>query len=256
MKRFIITILLLAFAGLSFGAENLPAIIPLPRKVVCKGKIAFTLTESTRILLPRNDKVLRRTAEIFVQTIAREQNLMLKIREKDSGEIRLTVDPQLAEEAYRLDITASGIDIRGGSSAGVFYGLQSFRQLLAQYGTVLPALQIEDAPSFGYRGAMLDCGRHFFTVDEIKTFIDLLALHKINRFHWHLTEDQGWRIEIRRYPELTKIGSQRSETVLGNNSPAYDGTPYGGYYTQDQLRDVVTYAAERFIVIIPEIEMP
>lgn len=256
MKRFIITILLLAFAELSFGAENLPAIIPLPRKVVCKGKIAFTLTESTRILLPRNDKVLRRTAEIFVQTIAREQNLMLKIREKDSGEIRLTVDPQLAEEAYRLDITASGIDIRGGSSAGVFYGLQSFRQLLAQYGTVLPALQIEDAPSFGYRGAMLDCGRHFFTVDEIKTFIDLLALHKINRFHWHLTEDQGWRIEIRRYPELTKIGSQRSETVLGNNSPAYDGTPYGGYYTQDQLRDVVTYAAERFIVIIPEIEMP
>ena len=118
MKRFIITILLLAFAELSFGAENLPAIIPLPRKVVCKGKIAFTLTESTRILLPRNDKVLRRTAEIFVQTIAREQNLMLKIREKDSGEIRLTVDPQLAEEAYRLDITASGIDIRGGSSAG------------------------------------------------------------------------------------------------------------------------------------------
>ncbi len=256
MKKLILSAFALALAGTGLAAEELPAIVPIPQKVVADGTQTFTLTESARISLPRADKALRRAAEIFARTIAREENLQLKVVGKSPAEIRLAVDPSLGEEAYRLDIAASGIDIRGGSPAGLFYGLQSLRQLLAQYGTTLPPLQVEDAPSFGYRGAMLDCGRHFFTVDEIKSFIDLLALHKINRFHWHLTEDQGWRIEIRRYPELTRIGSQRAETVLGNNSPVYDGTPYGGYYTQKQVRDVVAYAAERFIVVVPEIEMP
>lgn len=256
MKRIVSSIVLLMLAGAGMAATNPPAIVPIPRQVSCNDQQSITLTDDARITLPRSEKDLRGVAELFVRDVAREEGLTLKIVEKPEGEIRLAVDPQLGEEAYRLEISAKGIDIRGGTPAGVFYGLQTLRQLLAQYGTTLPGVQIEDAPWFGYRGAMLDCGRHFFPIDQIKTFIDMLALHKINRFHWHLTEDQGWRLEIRRYPELTRIGSQRAETVLGNNSPAYDGVPYGGYYTQQQAREIVAYAAERFITVVPEIEMP
>ena len=120
----------------------------------------------------------------------------------------------------------------------------------------LPAVEINDSPRFGYRGMMLDVGRHMFSMDEIKTYIDMLALHNINRFHWHLSEDQGWRIEIKKYPKLTEIGSRRSETVIGRNSGRYDGKPYGGFYTQEQAREIVAYAAERYITVIPEIDLP
>ena len=255
MKRLFITTLLLALTGAA-TAQNPPAVVPVPRQITCNTETAFTLSDASGISIPRNDRELRNTAELFTQTFAQEAGLSLQITEKSQGNIRLTRDPSLGKEAYRLEISAQGIDIRGGTPAGVFYGLQSLRQLLAQYGTTLPGLQIDDAPSFGYRGAMLDCCRHFFTVDEIKTFIDMLAMHKINRFHWHLTDDQGWRIEIHRYPLLTKVGARRAETVLGHNTETYDGTPYEGYYTQEEIRDVVAYAARRFITVVPEIEMP
>ena len=174
-----------------------------------------------------------------------------------SVEIQAKVDKSLAPEEYILKIRNGKVKITGGSDAGVFRGKQTLAQIEAQCNGKLPGVVIQDKPAFAYRGAHLDCCRHFFTVDEVKDFIDLIALHKLNVFHWHLTEDQGWRAEIKQYPKLTEVGSVRKETLVGHyGSNKYDGTPYGGFYTQDEMRDVVAYAAERFITVIPEIEMP
>lgn len=168
----------------------------------------------------------------------------------------------LPPEGYRLTITPQQITI-AGNGAGLFYGIQTLIQLLPLDRSAkakLPCAQIEDYPRFGYRGLHLDVSRHFFSVEFVKRYIDLMAAYKLNNFHWHLTDDQGWRIEIKKYPKLTQIGSQRAQTLIGNyhdHDPfEFDNTPYGGYYTQDQIRDVVKYAADRYINIIPEIDMP
>lgn len=183
------------------------------------------------------------------------------------------------KEAYKMVVTNKTIVINGGSEAGVFYGIQTLRKALPvawansqlsceetsaatnksveSYKSItVPACQISDAPRFAWRGMMLDCSRHFWSVDEVKQFIDILALHNCNTFHWHLSDDQGWRIEIKKYPNLTKIGSMRKETVIGRNPGKWDGKPYGGFYTQEQVKGIVKYAAERFITIVPEIDMP
>ena len=149
--------------------------------------------------------------------------------------------------------------MKGATEAGVFYGIQTLRKSLpvaVGANISLPAVDIKDAPRFAYRGAHFDTSRHFFTVDEVKTYIDMLALHNMNRMHWHFTEDQGWRIEIKKYPKLTEIGSKRSETVIGKNSGKYDGVPHEGFYTQEEAKEIVKYAAERFITVIPEIDIP
>jgi len=168
----------------------------------------------------------------------------------------------LPAEGYRLTITPQQI-VLTGKGAGLFYGVQTLIQLLPlehSGSTDLPCLTIEDYPRFGYRGLHLDVSRHFFSVEMVKQYIDLMAAYKLNTFHWHLTDDQGWRIEIKKYPKLTTIGSQRAQTVIGNyhdrTPQQYDNTPYGGFYTQDQVHDVVKYAADRFINVVPEIEMP
>ena len=172
-------------------------------------------------------------------------------------EVRTRIDAKLAPEAYVLDTRKGKVVITGGSEAGVFWGRQTLAQIVAQCGDHIPGVLIRDEPAFAYRGAHLDCCRHFFPVDDVKTFLDMMALHKLNVFHWHLTEDQGWRAEIKQYPKLTEIGSVRAETLVGHyGSKEYDGTPYGGFYTQDEMRDIVAYAAERFITVVPEIEMP
>ena len=172
--------------------------------------------------------------------------------------LSLAGDSSLAREEYVLDVTRRGIELRGGSVSAVLYGLQSLRQLAFENRGTIPVVRIHDKPFFAYRGAMLDVCRHFSPIGEVKRFIDILALHKLNVFHWHLTDDQGWRIEIRRYPALTQTGSVRRGTVVGNHrtSSEYTDEPYGGYYTQDEIREVVAYAAERGIMVIPEIEMP
>jgi hexosaminidase len=161
--------------------------------------------------------------------------------------------------AYQMRVGTKGIYIAGDNEEGVFYGLQTLIQLLpVQAGTSLsiPEVNITDYPRFAYRGLHLDVGRHFFSVDFIKQYIDFIALHKMNEFHWHLTEDQGWRIEIKKYPRLTEVGSCRNGTVLGHNTSQYDSVPYCGYYTQDQIKEIVQYAADRYITVIPEIELP
>jgi hexosaminidase len=190
---------------------------------------------------------------------------------KQPGQIQLALDPQLShlgKEGYRLTATTDDIAIVAHSRTGVFYGIQSLLQLLppAIHGRGpriemtwgVPLLEIEDQPRFSWRGAMLDSCRHFQPVEFIRRFIDLLALHKLNTFHWHLTDDQGWRVEIKKYPRLTEVSAWRGGTWLGHDTADSrdDGVPYGGFYTQEQLRDLVRYAAERHITIVPEIEMP
>jgi len=185
-----------------------------------------------------------------------------------TGTIQVVYDPQVkGAEAYRLQIDAAGIRISGSTPAGLFYGAQTLRQLLPadveraglQQPVELPFLEIEDQPRFAHRGFMLDVSRHFFAPAEIRRVLDLLALQKINRFHWHLTDDQGWRIEIKHYPRLTEIGSQRKETQVDGwlfTKPVYDGRPYGGFYTQEEIRAIVAYARDNFIEVIPEIGSP
>ena len=181
----------------------------------------------------------------------------------EKGGWRSTVKLSLSRKvdgagAYIIEVRRRRVMITASDEGGLWNGLQTLTQLLIQ--GVDHKMIIYDAPRFGYRGAMLDCGRHFFTVDEVKAFIDMMAVHKLNRFHWHLTEDQGWRIEIKKYPLLTEIGSVRKGSYLTNYSgeqhDAYSSEPYGGFYTQDEIREVVKYAQDRHIVTIPEIEIP
>lgn len=185
------------------------------------------------------------------------------------ADVRLSVDKSLAEEQYRLTIDPKDrIVITGGSVKGVWWGLQSLSQILidsaskAEGGQLkLAGLEIEDWPEFAYRGAMLDCCRHFIPFEDVKKYIDIMAYHKLNTFHWHLTEDQGWRIEIKKYPLLTEIGSKREDTLVNHlrekeENRVYDGHPHSGFYTQEQARELVAYAAARQITVIPEIEMP
>ena len=176
-----------------------------------------------------------------------------------------SLDSTMRASSYSLDIDKKGVRICAGDEAGLFYAEQTLRQLVPADSAqvTLNRTHIEDWPEFGYRGMMLDVARHFFSVEDVKTVLDIMALHKLNYLHWHLTDDQGWRIEINAYPQLTKVGSMRRRTIIGEdpngeydeNTP-FDETPYGGYYTQDQVREIVEYAAQRHITVVPEIEFP
>lgn len=238
-------------------------IIPKPLDVNCKGDASFLLKDGIAVIYPENNQKMQDNAEFLVDYVERQTGVKLTSYAgmPVDGAICLTLD--LSDdnaEAYKLIVNDKRVCISGASEAGVFYGIQTLRKSLpvAQDINVnLSAVEIYDKPRFAYRGAMLDVARHFYTVDEVKTFIDMLALHNINRFHWHLTDDQGWRIEIKKYPKLMSVASERKETVVGRwYSGIYDGKPYGGYYTQDELRDVIDYAAKRHITIIPEVDLP
>lgn len=238
-------------------------IIPKPLDVNCKGDVSFLLKDGVAVIYPENNQKMQDNAEFLVDYVEKQTGVKLTSHAgmPVDGAICLTLD--LSDdnaEAYKLIVNDKRVCISGASEAGVFYGIQTLRKSLpvAQDINVnLSAVEIYDKPRFAYRGAMLDVARHFYTVDEVKTFIDMLALHNINRFHWHLTDDQGWRIEIKKYPKLMSVASERKETVVGRwYSGIYDGKPYGGYYTQDELRDVIDYAAKRHITIIPEVDLP
>lgn len=238
-------------------------IIPKPLDVNCKGDASFLLKDGVAVIYPENNQKMQDNAEFLVDYVEKQTGVKLTSHAgmPVDGAICLTLD--LSDdnaEAYKLIVSDKRVCISGASEAGVFYGIQTLRKSLpvAQDINVnLSAVEIYDKPRFAYRGAMLDVARHFYTVDEVKTFIDMLALHNINRFHWHLTDDQGWRIEIKKYPKLMSVASERKETVVGRwYSGIYDGKSYGGYYTQDELRDVIDYAAKRHITIIPEVDLP
>ena len=229
-------------------------VIPAPASLTV-GNGEFSLKGSTKIgaAAPEAKKV----AEYFVEKMERSTGYDLDV--EDSGDIRLTLDPQMEmnSEGYRLEVGENGVDVTAKTPQGLFYGMQSFMQLLpAEIESSeevdgiewsAPCVSITDEPRFAYRGIHFDPCRHFMTVDEVKKQLDVMAMYKINRMHWHLTEDQGWRIEIKKYPKLTEIGGKRMEG---------EGYEYGGYYTQEEVKDIVAYAAERFITVVPEIEMP
>ena len=236
-------------------------VIPLPQSIAMNAQGSpFVLSDGTKVLYPQGNELLKKNAEFLVQYVKEQTGKQLVAEEGSEGKgILLKLgEPTDNKEGYQLEVSADGVVITGNSEAGVFYGIQTLRKSLPEYeGTIeLPAGTVKDYPRFGYRGTMLDVSRHFFPVDSIKRFIDMLAMHNINRFHWHLSEDQGWRIEIKSRPLLTEKGSKRAETVIGRNSGKYDGKPYGGFYTQEEAKEIVAYAADRHIIVIPEIDMP
>ena len=239
-------------------------IIPQPQQVVADASAPFVLNANTVICLQANSQDMKRNANMLASYIQQATGIRPTIGKLTKGctAIVLSINKNISNaEGYTLDTNAKQIRIDGASAAGVFYGIQTLRKSLplcngkaAQVS--IPAVHIADAPRFAYRGTHLDVSRHFVTADSIRQFIDMLALHNINRFHWHLTDDQGWRIEIKKYPLLTAIGSKRAQTVIGHNSGKYDGKPYSGYYTQKEIREIVKYAADRYITIVPEIDLP
>lgn len=247
--------------------ENSISIIPKPAHVqTIDGH--FTLTKGTVIYLDGDTEILR-TASFLNDRLSKVSGYTLEIKQVDlsQNEGIFFIEAGLPKESYSLKIDSRKVVIEYGDGAGAFYGLQTLLQLFPSeifssertkvrcWG--IPCCDIEDEPRFDYRGMHLDCCLHFFDIDFLKRYIDLMALHKVNRFHWHLTEDQGWRLEINKYPLLTEKGQWRKETVVGSlNSGIFDGKSYGGYYTQAQVRDLVEYAAARYVTIIPEIEMP
>lgn len=238
-------------------------IIPRPQQVKVSNDAPFTLSAKTVISLGTNSQDMKRNANMLASYIEQATGIRPAVgKSKNGTAIVLTIDKTIANaEGYKLDADAKQIRIAGASAAGVFYGIQTLRKSLPLVNgkaskVSIPAVHIADAPRFAYRGTHLDVSRHFVTADSVRQFIDMLALHNINRFHWHLTDDQGWRIEIKKYPLLTQIGSKRAQTVIGHNSGKYDGKPYSGFYTQKQIRDIVKYAADRYITIVPEIDLP
>ena len=239
-------------------------IVPLVSQVTeVSDNSSFLLKDGVKVLYPEGNDMMRRNAEFLADYVSRQTGISLKLQSgnPEDGAICLILGLENENaEAYQLRVDEERVTISGASEAGVFYGIQTFRKSLSAFENVevsLPTVEVSDAPRFAYRGMHLDVARHFFTVDEVKTYIDMLALHNMNRFHWHLTDDQGWRIEIKKYPKLMSVASQRTETLVGRwGSGKYDGTPYGGYYTQEQIKDVIAYAAERYVTIIPEIDLP
>lgn len=261
--------LLFLFTGNVKGQKVDYQIVPLPKEIKegTTGNTPFVLMQSTRIVYPKHNKQMQRNAEFLSEYVKDVTGYSLKIgtRKIKSPAISLTLGLQSSNpEAYSINISEAGIQIQGASEAGVFYGIQALRKSMpiGKYAQIeFPSVEINDYPEFGYRGALLDISRHFFTKEEVKEYIDMMALHNMNRFHWHLTDDQGWRIEIKKYPELTSIGSQRKESQNGyyeNHERVlkFDGVPHGGFFTQDDIKEVVAYAAERYITIIPEIDLP
>ena len=244
------------------------AIVPYPNHLET-GRGTYRVTDRPVTCDSRTDERTQRAVVGFaarLATVTGGTNPVTVADEVPASGIRFVTDESLPAEGYELNVDGEGIEVRASQFPGFLYALQSLEQLLpaAVYGTEpapdaaweVPCVKIADAPRFAYRGMHLDVARHFFSVDVVKRYIDVMAIHKLNTLHWHLTDDQGWRIEIKRYPELTAVGSIRKATVVRKEWGTYDGTPYGGFYTQDEIRDVVKYAADRGVTVIPEIDLP
>ncbi|KAB4217938.1 beta-N-acetylhexosaminidase [Bacteroides uniformis] len=242
-------------------------VIPLPQEVALSQESPFNLNDGTIIAYPENNELLKRNAEFLAEYISQSTGRTLQTEalapgsEAPKGAITLGLDPAIGNrEGYVLTVKADRVTLNGQTENGVFYGIQTLRKSIPAEtkatSILLPAGSIQDEPRFSYRGMHLDVGRHFFPIEFVKKYIDLLALHNMNTFHWHLTEDQGWRIEIKKYPKLTEIGAWRDRTVIGRNTEEYDNTRYGGFYTQEQAKEIVKYAGERYITVIPEVDLP
>lgn len=242
-------------------AQNI-RIIPEPESVLPTPHI-FSLSAQSTYITSSNAKKADKTISFFSNYLKKYYGIELGQKSSQKNAISFNLTPEQPNDtvgAYQLTVTDKNITINASSEEGLFYGMQSLIQLLPTTVATsldIPGVEIKDAPRLAYRGMMLDCGRHFMPVDFVKQFIDYLALHKLNTFHWHLTEDQGWRIEIKKYPRLTQIGAWRNGTIIGHYpGTGTDNERTGGFYTQKQIKEIVKYAAGRYITIIPEIEMP
>lgn len=238
-----------------------PAIIPKPSRMEMQDG-NFNITPATQIVL--KGPGLEKAAMFLNDYLQKFYGFKLAVTKAAVSRNSISLGLEKMESAiagaYHLQVNRTGVQIKGDGAIGAFYGVQSLVQLLPvekKKELTVPALEIEDQPRFAYRGMHLDVGRHFYPIDFIKKFIDYIALHKMNTFHWHLTEDQGWRIEIKKYPKLTQVGAYRNGTIIGHHpGTGNDQTKYGGYYTQEQVKEIVKYASDRFITVVPEIEMP
>ena len=259
--RLVLCLALCGITSIACAAVSPISLIPLPAQLD-QASGNYPVDAKTPIVVADRDASTRQVANYLADLIGRTRGLHLQVTQEAAADnaIVLQRDPHASvanREGYTLDVTTHGIRVTARDDAGLFYGAITLSQLLtpdAQQGRVLiPALHIRDQPRFVWRGLMLDSARHFQSVAEIEQLLDQMAQHKLNVFHWHLTDDQGWRIEIKRYPELTRIGAWRTPPDAG-----HDGEPtrYGGFYTQDQIRQIVAYAAARFITVVPEIDMP
>ncbi len=242
------------------------SIVPIPRSVIVgTGSLGLNSDAGVHLTDP-NDSKTQEVFDIWAAPYRKSGALALSESGDSDSAIKVGIDGQGAAESYRLSVTTEGIALNAADYAGLFYGLQTLSQLMPPDAVTssdvssfdLPVLEIDDAPRFTYRGVHLDVARHFFPPEFIKHYIDLLALYKINRFHWHLTEDQGWRIEIDQYPKLTEVAAFREQTQIGHGLDDFqgDGVRYGGFYTKEEIREIVAYAQARNVMIIPEIEMP
>ena len=279
MKRTAFLILALAVLSASHAARRADyRIIPLPKSVQTDSTQVFTLSDGMGIAYDSNDAEQTRIAGFLAKWVKEATGLGLTLAPADSkAAIRLAIgapatkkgrkakaEAPLTEqqkEAYTINVSAKGITLQARQGVGLFRAAQTLRKSLPAQAAdgqpvELPYTTIQDEPRFVYRGVLLDCARHFFSMDVLKQYLDMMALHGCNQFHWHLTEDQGWRFEVKAIPELATKGSIRQETVVGRNTGVYDGIPYGGYYSQQDCRDLVRYAAERYINVIPEIDLP
>ena len=258
------------------GAAASLGLVPEPAEVKLSAGQPFVLTKRTRVVLEGNDPNLAASGKYLAELLRRSTGFPIGLvgpgKTTRLGDIVLQTgaDPadtdSLGDEGYAFTVTATGIVIRAKAARGVFYGIQTVRELfpptvesralVAGYVCSAPAIEIVDRPRFRWRGLLLDVSRHFFAKADVERLLDLMALHKLNTFHWHLTDNPGWRIAIRRWPKLTEVGAWRAQSSLEDNLARGDGTPYGGYYSQADIREIVRYAATRFIDVIPEIELP
>ena len=241
-------------------------IVPTPEMITnpqTEADKPFVLTADTKLIYPEGDTALQQYAGFLQEYIKKQTGIEVKVAPNQNDEANtISLSQNYSndnKEAYQVTITANNITINGASKAGTFYGVQFLRKSIPVQKVskvTFPAKIITDKPYFAYRGAHLDSARHFFSADSVRIYIDMLALHNINKFHWHLTDDQGWRFESKKYPELTVVGSKRSQTMIAKEWEKFDGKPHSGFYTQQEMKELVKYAAERNITIIPEIDLP
>lgn len=267
MNKLLVPLMACAFAACSHNEQSASySVIPLPQEINTTQESGFKLNNSTRIVYPEGNGLLQRNAQFLSEYIRQATGYAPPIEAIPQGEsvkqaISLTLDADIPnKEGYVMTTTADNIILKGQTEKGIFYGIQTLRKSIPAKATsadiLFPAGEIKDEPRFGYRAMHFDVCRHFYPIKVVKEYIDLLALHNMNTLHWHLTDDQGWRIEIKRYPKLIEIGSMRNRTVIGHNTPEYDSIPHGGFYTQEEAREIVKYAQERYITVIPEVDMP
>ena len=264
MKHTLLTLVTIALAvACSENKQPQPfSVIPMPNDVTL-AEGSFNVAGALVSVDGNVDEMTAKAIQGFKETL--ETVTGKPMNGKRGGTVRFGLNPNLGAEEYFLQVKTDGVNVEASAFGGFFYAIQTLKQMLPAevYGSqkahaawLLPCVTILDAPRFDYRGIHMDPCRHFWSLEETKRYIDIAAVYKLNRLHWHLTEDQGWRMEIKKYPKLTEVGAWRSGTCIGKDFDSNDGIRYGGFYTQDEMREIVAYAAERNITVIPEVDLP